>query len=92
MTDMQREILDEYLITYDYYAMRINQMDERIAAISEQERYKEKVECLCCLAGMSVHKSLCHIVETGDFSRLPKHHLIQLTLVQCRVKIQAARA
>ena len=72
MTDMQREILDEYLITYDYYSMRIKQMDERIAAISEQERYKEKVECLCCLAGMSVHKSLCHIVETGDFSRFAK--------------------
>lgn len=72
MTNMQREILDEYLITFDYYSLRIKQMDEKIEEISQQERYKEKVDKLCCFAGMSTHKSLCHIVETGDFNRFSK--------------------
>jgi transposase len=72
MTAMQREILDEYLITYDYYSMRIKQMDEKIEEISNQERYKDNVARLCCFAGMSTHKALCHIVETGDFSRFAK--------------------
>ena len=72
MTAMQREILDEYLITYDYYALRISQMDEKIEEISRQDRYEEKVDKLRCLAGMSTHKALCHIVETGDFSRFAK--------------------
>lgn len=72
MTAMQRLILDEYLITFDYYTLRIKQMDEKIEEISNRERYKEDVDRLCCFAGMSVHKSLCHIVETGDFDRFPK--------------------
>lgn len=72
MTDMQREILDEYLITFDYYTLRLKQMDEKIEEISHQNRYKEKVEKLCCFAGISAHKALCHIVETGDFSRFAK--------------------
>ncbi|MBE6018691.1 MAG: IS110 family transposase [Lachnospiraceae bacterium] len=72
MTAMQREILDEYLITFDYYTLRIKQMDEKIEEISHQVRYAEKVSKLCCFAGMSTHKSLCHIVETGDFSRFAK--------------------
>jgi transposase len=47
-------------------------MDEKIEEISQQERYKEKVAKIRCFAGMSTHKALCHIVETGDFSRFAK--------------------
>ncbi|MBQ9152729.1 MAG: transposase [Solobacterium sp.] len=54
------------------FSLRIKQMDEKIEEISNRERYKEDVDRLCCFAGMSVHKSLCHIVETGDFDRFPK--------------------
>lgn len=72
MTPMQREILDEYLITFNYYTLRIRQMDEKIEEISNRDRYKEKVDKLCCFAGMSTHKALCHIVETGDFERFAK--------------------
>lgn len=69
MTDLQREILDEYLLTYDTLALRLNDMDKKIQLIADTERYHDSVKKLSCFAGMSTHKALCHIVETGDFKR-----------------------
>lgn len=72
LPDLLKNILEEYLISYDYYSLRIEQMDKRIERFCNEERYKEKVERLCCLSGMSYHKALCHIVETSDFDRFRK--------------------
>ena len=72
ISEIQRQILDEYLITFDYYSLRLKQIDEKIEEIPRQERYAEKDSKLCCFAGMGTHKSLCHIVESGDFSRFAK--------------------
>lgn len=35
ISEMQRQILDEYLITFDYYSLRLKQIDERKASISD---------------------------------------------------------
>ncbi len=72
MSEMLKLILDEYLISYDYYSLRIEQMDRKIEQFCNEERYKEKVEKLCCLQGMSYHKAVCTIVETSDFDRFAK--------------------
>ena len=72
MSELLKTILEEYLISYDYYSLRMEQMDKRIEQFADEERYKESVEKLCCLSGMSVHKALCHIVETSDFGRFRK--------------------
>ena len=34
MSDLQRETLDEYLITYEYLTEKINRFDERIEEIA----------------------------------------------------------
>lgn len=70
--ELLKTILEEYLISYDYYSLRIEQMDKKIEEFAKEERYKERCEKLCCLCGMSIHKALCHIVETSDFDRFPK--------------------
>ena len=72
MPQLLKIILEEYLISYDYYSLRIEQMDKRIEEFAKEERYKQNCEKLCCLSGMSTHKALCHIVETSDFSRFRK--------------------
>ena len=72
MPQLLKTILEEYLISYDYYSLRIEQMNKKIEEFSNEERYKESVEKLCCLSGMSAHKALCHIVETSDFNRFKK--------------------
>ena len=72
MPALLKTILDEYLISYDYYSLRIEQMDKKIEEFANKDRYKESVDKLCCLSGMSTHKALCHIVETGDFLRFAK--------------------
>lgn len=70
--ELLKTILEEYLISYDYYCLRIEQMDNKIIEFASEDRYREKCEKLCCLSGMSTHKALCHLVETSDFSRFPK--------------------
>ena len=41
-------------------------------SVTNQERYKEDTDRLCCFAGMSADKSLCRIVGTGYFGHFPK--------------------
>ena len=72
MPQLLKTILEEYLISYDYYSLRIEQMDSRIEEFAKEERYKQNCEKLCCLSGISTHKALCHIVETSDFGRFRK--------------------
>jgi transposase len=64
-----REILDEYLITYDYLIDKIERLDERIEELASNERYAENVKKLKCLLGVKTYTALSVIVETGDFTR-----------------------
>lgn len=72
MPSLLKDILEEYLTTYDYNLLRIEQMDMRIEEFCEEERYKKNVDKMCCLSGVSHHKALCHLVETSDFNRFKK--------------------
>ena len=45
LSDLQRETLNEYLLTYEYLTEKISRFDERIEELASVERYEEKVEC-----------------------------------------------
>ena len=67
LSTLQRETLDEYLLTYEYLTEKINRFDERIEELASAERYEEKVKHMSCLLGVKTHTALSMIVEVGDF-------------------------
>ena len=72
LSDLQREALDEYLLTYEYLTEKISRFDERIEELASVERYEEKVKHISCLLGIKTHTALSMIVEVGDFERFEK--------------------
>ena len=72
LSDLQREALDEYLLTYEYLTEKISRFDERIEELASVERYEEKVKHMSCLLGIKTHTALSMIVEVGDFERFEK--------------------
>ena len=67
-----REALDEYIVTYNELAVKIERYDKRIEELANQADYKEKVNKLECFLGIQTHTALSLIVETGDFNRFRK--------------------
>ena len=72
LSALQRETLDEYLLTYEYLTEKINRFDERIEELASTERYEKKVKHMSCLLGIKTHTALSMIVEVGDFERFEK--------------------
>ncbi len=72
MSDLQRETLKEYLLTYEYLTEKISRFDERIEELASVERYEEKVKHMSCLLGIKTHTAISMIVEVGDFERFEK--------------------
>ena len=72
LSDLQRETLDKYLLTYEYLTEKINRFDERIEELASAERYEEIVKHMSCLLGIKTHTALSMIVEVGDFERFEK--------------------
>lgn len=66
---LNQEILDEYLLTYDYLYNKIERLDERIEELAARNEYKERVKKLSCFLGVKTHTALSVIVEVGDFQR-----------------------
>lgn len=66
---LYKEILDEYLLTYDYLINKIERLDNRIEELAVREEYKEKVKKLSCFLGVKTQTALSVIVEVGDFQR-----------------------
>jgi len=64
-----KEVMDEYMITYEYLENKIERITERIEEIALGERYAENVKKLVCLLGVKTYTALSVIVETGDFKR-----------------------
>ena len=64
-----QECLDEYLVTYDYLANKVERLDKRIEELACGESYQEKVKKLSCLIGVKTHTALAALVEIGDFNR-----------------------
>ena len=72
---LYREVLDEYMASYEEYVAKIERFDQRIEELASQERYAEKVKKLGCFLGIKTHTALSLIVETGDFERFAKGNI-----------------
>ena len=72
---LYREVLDEYMASYEEYEAKIERFDQRIEELASQERYVEKVKRLGCFLGIKTHTALSLIVETGDFARFAKGNI-----------------
>ena len=83
LSALQRETLDEYLISYHYLADKIEYFDKRIEELAQQEEYIDRVKQLCCFIGIKTKEAMALIVETGDFNRFAKadHYAAFLGLV-----------
>jgi len=68
-TDKQREIINEYLATYETLSDKIDDLDERIEEFSQAERYADTVKKLNCIKGINAHTALSFVTEVGDFNR-----------------------
>ncbi len=66
---LYQEILEEYLLTYDYLTAKLDRIDQRIEELASEDEFKEKVHKLECLIGIRTHTALSVITETGDFKR-----------------------
>lgn len=73
--EMDRETLNEYLITYEYLTDRIEAFDKRIEELASDTEYVEKVKKLVCFLGIKTHTALSCLVETGDFQRFAKGNI-----------------
>ena len=72
MTPLLKEILEEYLISYDYLTNKLERLEERIDEFANQDDYHERVKKLVSLMGVKNYTALSVIVETGDFKRFKK--------------------
>ena len=75
LSELYREVLDEYMASYEEYVAKIERFDQRIEELASQERYAEKVKKLGCFLGIKTHTALSLIVETGDFTRFAKGNI-----------------
>lgn len=66
---LYKEILDEYLLTYQTLSDKLERMDKRIEELASQEEYNEAVNKLCCFIGVKTHTAMSVLVEVGDFKR-----------------------
>ena len=69
MSKMQREILDEYLLTLNYLLERIVLLDKRIEELSQKPEFKEKAQKLTCFIGIKTITAMTVLAEVGDFNR-----------------------
>ncbi len=72
LASMYREVLNEYMASYEEQVAKIERFDQRIEELANQEKYQEKVKKLVCFLGIKTHTALSLIVETGDFERFAK--------------------
>ena len=66
---LYQEILEEYLITFDYLTAKIERIDKRIEELASGKEYQENVKKLTCFIGIQTQTALSVIVEVGDFKR-----------------------
>ena len=68
---LHKEILAEYLLSYQTLSDKIERIDQRIEELAADEAYQDSVKKLCCFMGIKTHSALATIVEIGDFKRFP---------------------
>jgi len=75
LSKMDRETLNEYMLTYQYLAEKLARLDDRIEELSSEDEYADKVKKLRCYIGINTYSALGIIVETGDFQRFAKGNI-----------------
>ena len=68
-TKIPKEIINEYLATYELHKNKIDAFDVRIKDFASGERYAEKVNKLLCIKGIKTNTAMSFISEVGDFKR-----------------------
>lgn len=66
---LNKETLEEYLLTYTTLKDKIERMDKRIEELASRDEYRDSVKKLSCFIGIKTHTALSLIVEVGDFKR-----------------------
>ena len=66
---LYKEILDEYLLTFDNLTDKLERLDLRIEELASKEEYHANVKKLTCFLGVKTNTALSTIVEVGDFKR-----------------------
>ncbi len=75
LSSIDRETLNEYMLTYQYLFEKLERLDARIEEFASEEEYIEKVKKLRCYIGIKTYSALSLIVETGDFHRFAKGNI-----------------
>lgn len=69
MSVLLTEVLDEYLVQYDYLTDKIERLKGRLDEFSHQERYAQPVAHLRTFKGIDTLAAMTIQVEVSDFSR-----------------------
>lgn len=71
VSDMYKEILNEYLSHFKQLAEKIERYKHRLEELSQEEPYKEKIGQLRSFKGIDTTAAMTLHVEISDFSRFP---------------------
>ena len=71
LSDMYREILDEYLSQLEILSEKIERFKYRLEELSQKETYNEKIGQLRCIKGIDTTAAMTMHAETSDFDRFP---------------------
>lgn len=69
LPELEKEVLAEYLVTYEYLVDKIERFDAKIEEIANNDKYRETVKNMSCLLGIKTYSALAMVVEVGDFKR-----------------------
>ena len=61
---LYQEILEEYLLSYDYLVSKIERIEQRIEELASEGEYREKVHKLECFLGIKTQTALSVITES----------------------------
>jgi transposase len=65
----ERAVVDDYLLAIEQTEARLRELDARLAAIAEQEPYREPVGWLRCFRGIETLTAMLILAELHDFRR-----------------------
>ena len=71
LSDMYREILDEYLSQFEILSEKIERFKYRLEELSQKETYNEEIGQLRCIKGFDTTAAMTMHAETSDFDRFP---------------------
>lgn len=72
LSPLYREVLNEYMSSFEEYTAKIERFDKRIEELAAQQKYQLNVKKLECFLGVKTHTALSLVVEVGDFHRFEK--------------------